>query len=224
MTSVGQTFAITDATPVGYRQIVDITKCNDCHQQLALHGNNRVGNTDLCAGCHNPNATDINRRVAGSNCEAVTGTLDDQPIDLKYMIHAIHAGERANYSVCGFGNTGFNFAGVVYPGKLVNCEGCHVADTYYPPNSSTAIATTIDAGDRTTPLGDIAITPATAACAACHTDPTAKQHMEFNGGSFSAVKDAAGGTAAVETCAACHGPGTPVDVKVVHGVGNFNYN
>ena len=154
----------------------------------------------------------------------MTGTLDDQTIDFKFMVHAIHAGARAGYKVCGYNNTGYDFSHVVYPGKLVNCEGCHLADTYYPPDSSTAIATTINAGDRTTPLGDIAITPATAACSACHTDATAKQHMEFNGGSFSAVKDAASRTSAVETCAGCHGPGRPVDVKVVHGVGTFDNN
>jgi OmcA/MtrC family decaheme c-type cytochrome len=224
VTSVGQVFAITDTTPVGYRQVVEIAKCNDCHQQLAFHGNNRVDNTDLCASCHNPNATDINRRVAGSDCEAVTGTLDDQSVDFKYMIHAIHAGARANYSACGFGNTGHDYAGVVYPGALVNCEGCHVADSYYPPSSSDALATTIDAGDRTTPLGDIAITPATAACSACHADATAKQHMEFNGGSFTAVKDADSRTTGVETCSNCHGPGRPNDVKVEHGVDSFDYN
>ena len=80
-------------TPVPYRTIVDIVKCNNCHQELTLHGNSRTGNAELCATCHNPNATDINRRVAGSNCEVVTGTLDDQSIDLKYMIHAIHAAQ-----------------------------------------------------------------------------------------------------------------------------------
>ena len=222
--SVGKTFTITDASPVPYRQVVDIAKCNDCHEVLTLHGNNRTGNTELCATCHNPNATDINRRVAGSNCETVTGTLDDQTIDLKFMVHAIHAGARAGYKVCGYNNIGYDFSYVVYPGKLVNCEGCHLPDTYYPPDSSTAIATTIDAGDRTTPLGDVAITPATAACSACHVDPTAKQHMQFNGGSFSAVKDAASRTTAVETCANCHGPGKSNDVKVEHGVGTFDYN
>ncbi len=64
--AAGLAFAITDATPVAYRKIVDIEKCNDCHLEVTLHGNSRTGNAELCATCHNPNATDINRRVAGS--------------------------------------------------------------------------------------------------------------------------------------------------------------
>ena len=225
--SVGKTFAITDTTPVGYRQIVDITKCDDCHEQLALHGNNRVDNTELCATCHNPNATDIAKRVAGSKCETVTGTLNDQTIDFKYMVHAIHAGARAGYKVCGYGNNGYDFSEVEYPGKLTNCEGCHLPGTYYPPDSATAIATTIDAGpDRSTPAGDIAISAGSAACSACHQDAEAKQHMQLNGGSFNAVKDADSKTPAapVETCGTCHGAGKPVDVKVEHGVGAFQFN
>jgi OmcA/MtrC family decaheme c-type cytochrome len=153
--------------------------------------------------------------VAGSNCQAVTGTLDDQTIDFKFMVHAIHAG--AGYKVCGYNNTGYDFSHVRYPGRINNCEGCHLPDTYYPPDSATAIATTIDAGDRTTPLGDVAITPAAAACSACHTDAAARQHMQFNG-SFSAVKDAESRTAVIETCASCHGPGKSTDVKSVHGI------
>jgi OmcA/MtrC family decaheme c-type cytochrome len=227
VTSVGMAFAITDPAPVPYRSIVDIAKCNDCHEQLTLHGSSRTGNTELCATCHNPNATDISRRVAGTSCESVTGTLDDQTIDLKVMIHAIHAGAVAGYKVCGFGNTGYDFSEVRYPGKLENCEGCHLPDTYYPPDSTMALATTIDAGpDRSTPAGDVAITAGTAACSACHVDPTAKQHMQLNGGAFNAVKAADSTTpgAPIETCGTCHGPGGPVDVKVEHGVGEFRYN
>jgi len=233
VTSSGKAFAITDAAPVPYRAVVDINKCNDCHKQLSLHGENRAGNAELCAVCHNPNATDIARRVAGSNCQTVTGTLDDQTIDFKVMVHAIHAGAIAGYKVCGFGNTGYDFSYVRYPGRLNNCEGCHLPGTYYPPDSTVALATTFDAApssspDRATPLGDIATTPATAVCSTCHTSQDARNHMLSSaaGGSVTALKDAASRTPSTppETCAACHGPGKDADVKKVHGVAEFNYN
>ena len=231
--STGKAFAITDATPVAYREIVDIDKCNDCHKQLSLHGENRSGNAELCATCHNPNATDINRRVAGSSCQTVTGTLDDQSIDFKVMVHAIHAGEDAGYKVCGYGNAGYDFSDVKYPGQLNNCEGCHLPGTYYPPDSTTAIATTFDAApatnpDRSTPLGDIGTTPATAVCSTCHSTQAARNHMlsTSTGGSADAIKDAASRTPAapVEGCRSCHGPGGSADVKAVHGIDQFKFN
>lgn len=225
--SAGKTFAITDAAPVDYRKVVDIAKCNDCHQQLTLHGSGRTDNAELCAACHNPDATDIVRRVAGSDCETGTGTLDDQSIDFKYMVHAIHAGAIGGYKVCGFGNTAHDYTEVKYPGRLNNCEGCHLPGTYYPPEPGAAIATTIDSEpDRSTPEGDIAISPATAVCSTCHTSEAARNHMVTSGGSFDAVK-AADSTipgAPVEACGSCHGAGRSADVKVMHGVGEFNYN
>jgi len=229
----GRTFAITDAKPVDYRKVVDIEKCNDCHKQLSLHGENRSGNAELCAVCHNPNATDINRRVAGSDCATVTGTLDDQSIDFKMMVHAIHAGRLAAYKVCGYGNSGHDYSEVRYPGRLENCEGCHLPGTYYPPDSATAIATTFDAApatnpDRSTPLGDVATTPATTVCSTCHSSVAARNHMLSSsaGGSATAVKGADSTTPStpVEGCGLCHGPGKEADVKAVHGVGEFNYN
>jgi OmcA/MtrC family decaheme c-type cytochrome len=51
--SAGKAFAITDAAPVAYREIVDIAKCNDCHEQLQLHGGNRNGDPQGCLVCHN---------------------------------------------------------------------------------------------------------------------------------------------------------------------------
>jgi len=60
--------------PTPRYQVVDINKCNSCHGQLALHGNNRNDNIDLCVTCHNGNATDI----AGRN-QATRGIcLDDE--------------------------------------------------------------------------------------------------------------------------------------------------
>jgi OmcA/MtrC family decaheme c-type cytochrome len=216
-------FAITDATSKARRSVVDIDKCNDCHKNLALHGDNRSGNTEVCSTCHNPNATDIQRRVAGSACEAELG-LDDAPIDLKRMVHQIHAGQTG---VCGYQNSAHSYFGVVYPGHLNNCEGCHKAGTYYPVDPSLVLATTVDAGaDRSTLTDDVAISPNTAVCSACHVSALAAEHMMQNGGDFAAGKNDTGAmiSSGIETCSLCHGPGRTSDVKVKHGVGEFEFN
>jgi OmcA/MtrC family decaheme c-type cytochrome len=217
------TFAITDATPEARRSIVDIDKCNDCHKNLSLHGENRSGNTEVCSTCHNPNATDIGRRVAGSECEAELG-LDDSSIDLKRMVHQIHAG---TVGLCGFGNSAHPYFDVVYPGHLNNCEGCHLADTYYPVDPAVILASTIDAGpDRSSLLDDVAISPNSAVCSGCHTSDVAKQHMMQNGGDFEAGKSDTGAlvSAGSETCTLCHGPGRSADVGELHGVAEFDFN
>ena len=219
------TFAVTDSEAEERRKIVDIDQCNDCHLNLALHGDNRSGNTEVCSTCHNPHATDINRRVVGSDCEAVLG-LDDAPIDMKRMIHGIHAG---NIGVCGYNDSAHPYFDVVYPGHLNNCEGCHVKgqDTYYPVDATVVPATTVDAGaDRSTLTDDVAISPNTSICSACHTSDLASTHMMQNGGDFAAGKDDTGAliSSAVETCELCHGPGRTSDVKEKHGVGDFEFN
>ena len=237
VTSVGIPFAITDAAPVDRRKVVDINKCNDCHKTLSLHGSNRTGNTELCSTCHNPNATDINRRVAGSACVLAAGA-DDQTLDFKRMIHAIHAsGEDGSgrlgdpFTVCGF--SGALTFDVGYPGRLMNCEGCHLketstrAATYYPVDPARVLATTMDAGaDRSTLTDDVAISPNTAVCSACHTSALAGEHMMQNGGDFTAGKSDTGTliSSGVETCSLCHGPGRIGDVKTMHGVGTFQFN
>jgi OmcA/MtrC family decaheme c-type cytochrome len=232
VTGAGIPFAITDAAPVDRRSVVDINKCNDCHNVLSLHGNNRTGNTELCSTCHNPNATDIQRRVAGSACVNTLGA-DDQTIDMKRMIHGIHAsgidgsgriGEP--FPICGFGNNPFTFE-VGYPGRLNNCEGCHLTNTYYPVDPARVLATTMDvSADRSTLVDDLAISPNTAVCSSCHTGTLAAEHMRQNGGDFAAGKTDTGAlvSSGVETCALCHGPGRIGDVKMVHGVGAFNFN
>jgi len=205
--SQGVNFPITDAAAVARRPIVDIDKCDDCHQKLSFHGDNRNDNTELCATCHNPEL-------------AVGATVDaGRPFDFKLMIHAIHA---ATYN---FG--GLSFADVVYPGKINNCEGCHKPDTYYPVDPSKVFATSITRGaSAATPSDDVAYTPNVAVCSGCHTGAQAKLHMEQNGGSFNATKNADGTSneAQSETCGTCHGAGRAVDVKVEHKVGEFQYN
>jgi OmcA/MtrC family decaheme c-type cytochrome len=109
----------------------------------------------------------------------------------------------------------------------MNCEGCHLADTYYPVDPARVLATTMDAGaDRSTLVDDVAISPNAAVCSSCHTSSLAAEHMEQNGGDFAAGKTDTGAlvSSGSETCQLCHGPGRSADVKTLHGVGTFQFN
>ena len=206
-------FPITDAAAVPRRDVVDIAKCNNCHDQLSLHGSNRTDEPQLCAICHNANNTDVGRRggVAG-----VDG-LFEQTIDFKVMVHAIHgADKRENpYVVYGFGGSVNDFSGVEYPGILNNCNTCHVDDSYEAPLASGVLATTTGSNVVADPNDDVNTTPNAAVCSSCHDGALAQTHMEQNGASFVMVGDP--GTYN-ETCAVCHGPGRLADIAEVHEV------
>jgi OmcA/MtrC family decaheme c-type cytochrome len=222
---------ITDAAVVARRSVVNIAKCDDCHNQLSLHGNNRTDKPEVCVTCHNPNMTDVSRRGGGA-CLANFGP-DDQTIDFKRMIHAIHGSghdgsgrEGVPFEVCGFGSSAIVFE-VGYPGRLKNCEGCHLADKYYPVDPASVLGTTVDVGaDLASPTDDVVISPNTAVCSACHVSELAAQHMIQNGGDFGATKaaDSTLISSGVETCQLCHGPGRIGDVKTMHEVGSFLFN
>ena len=216
---------VTDATPVPRRNAVAIEKCGDCHNQLAMHGNNRTDNIEVCVVCHTANATDINRRAG--DCATELG-LDDASVDMKYMIHALHAGGATGvpYEACGFGNRPITFD-FAYPGRLNNCEGCHEPGGYYPVDPAEVLGTTVSVGaDEASPTDDVVISPNSAVCSSCHVSDLAREHMIQNGGDFNATKaaDSTLISSGVETCALCHGPGRSSDVAEVHGVGDFDFN
>ncbi len=180
--------------------------------------------------CHNPNATDARQRVPvampndpPTDCVNVLGA-DDVSIDMKYMIHAIHAGGAVGqpYEVCGFRNS-VHVYDFVYPGKLNNCEGCHLPNEYYPVEANVIHGTTTSVGANPDPTDDVVTSPNSAVCSACHVSDLAKQHMIQNGGDFAATKaaDSALISSGVETCALCHGRGGSADVVEVHGVEQF---
>jgi len=216
------------------RTVVDIAKCNKCHDQLSLHGNNRTDEPQVCVMCHNPNATDTARRPVG----APAGTLDnkkEEAIDFKRMIHGIHGAEmRTNgIVVYGFGGSANDFSGVRFPGILNDCATCHTTPTstnpsyqlsgiWETPTENGILGTTIDHGaDLTIADDDLNITPTAAVCSSCHDGALTAEHMRLNGAVFAATQlDITDHTAlgGYETCAICHGPGAVADVKVVHGV------
>jgi OmcA/MtrC family decaheme c-type cytochrome len=229
VTNVVEYIGIDGAAAVDRRKVVDIDKCDNCHKELSLHGNNRTDEPQVCVTCHNPNATDVNRR--NPPCTDTLGT-DDATIDMKVMIHAIHAyGETdVAYQACGYGNSPHEFD-FHYPGHVNNCEGCHDNEngkvTYYPVDPSKVLGTTVDSGaDPSTPIDDVVVSPNTAVCSACHVSDLARTHMTQNGGDFNATKaaDSTLISSGVETCELCHGAGRSADVEAVHHVRDFPLN
>ena len=218
VTNVFKTAVVTGATPSPRRTVVNIARCNACHESLSLHGSNRTDEPQVCVICHNPAATDINRpkgRDDGRVGELCAGAgLDDRrPLraDHRLQAHGAHdpcvraaTGPMRRSWVYGFGNNPIDFAEVTYPagGKISQCESCHEPDTYYPVDPTRVQATTTDTGASiTSQTDDLGITPNTAVCSGCHTDSTSALHMTQNGGNFDAPKPANGiVTSPLETC------------------------
>ena len=200
-------FAITDDAPVARRDVVDIeTRCDNCHGVLSMHGANRTDEDQVCAVCHNPNATDINRRPE-DHLDPETPTADglkEQSIDFKLMIHAIHgaAKREAPYVVYGFGNREHVFSAeeVTFPGILNDCEACHVGESYLLPVRDGVLASTVDSDPTAAtradadpdalldPADDLNVSPTAAVCSACHDSPLAAAHMMQNGAAFDALQ------------------------------------
>jgi OmcA/MtrC family decaheme c-type cytochrome len=185
-----QYFSVDGSTVVPRRAIVSLQRCNDCHRQLSVHGENR-NSTEACSFCHNARMTDVARRPANQ--------APAEAIDFSMMIHRIHAGKAQNrdYTLYGFGNTPHNYNNVGFPGELSNCENCHLAGTANLPIRAIL--------DKTDPRGLITNPkPITAACGGCHTSVDAAAHSLANTSALG------------ESCGACHGEGREYSITRVH--------
>jgi OmcA/MtrC family decaheme c-type cytochrome len=171
--------------------------------------------------------------------------------NFKDMIHGIHAGRER---VAPFQDardrtpsaiTLLDFRRMDFPGRLNNCETCHVTATsdqktydYVPAGALASTYESIDAayaagiagGTATTAqaktslnvvnLTDNVVTPFAASCVSCHDRQAAKAHIAINGGQLNVARATAlpAGRALedVESCAVCHGPGRDFDTSKVH--------
>ena len=98
-------------------EIAATENCNSCHDPLAIHGGGRI-EIEYCVTCHNAGSTDANS----------TNT-----VDMKVMIHKIHAGRNlpsvqdgGEYAIWGFRNSKHDYSHVAYPQDIRNCVNCHV--------------------------------------------------------------------------------------------------
>ncbi|KAA1188462.1 OmcA/MtrC family decaheme c-type cytochrome [Pseudohalioglobus sediminis] len=222
LTNVHAFFSIdeADGNPVARRQSVELASCNSCHSSLVFHGSNRTDDIDGCVTCHNPRNTD--KRVREIAMDPPTDGKDEESIDFKTMVHAIHAaGMRENalevVGFRGFSTHRYTEEQVHYPGDLTNCTACHTDSGYTLPLADGVLGTTIDTGDdRADPGDDTVVTPVSAVCSSCHDDQVALSHMSSNGGNFATTQAAIDAGEVVEECSVCHGEGRSADVSAVH--------
>lgn len=185
-------FAVTDASATPRRVIVDDAKCENCHSNLSLHGDNRK-NAQYCTTCHRPDLTDEAVRLEG----------EDESVHFKYMVHRIHRGagaaeEARDYIVYGYRNSLHDYSEVEYPGDLRDCDACHVNDSQQLPLPADLLPTMTPA-DWWSPTA-----PAAAACLSCHVSDEAAAHADSNTAIFG------------ESCSVCHGEGKDAAVDKVH--------
>jgi OmcA/MtrC family decaheme c-type cytochrome len=140
------------------RTVVDSKKCAGCHEWIEAHGGNRVAEAQDCVACHVPGLATSGRGIADSVLNvfnfniAQTKILTDWKFDktavnaalkfpvtsnnFKDMIHGIHAGrdrvtpfQDARDSTSRGSIDLLDFRRMDFPGKLNNCETCHVTYT-----------------------------------------------------------------------------------------------
>jgi OmcA/MtrC family decaheme c-type cytochrome len=174
-------------------RLVSKEKCENCHNQLQIHGTNRAGDPQACTVCHNSSG----------------GYADDAEIagaiGMGAFVHNIHIG-----AVPGIGE-------ITYPQSIARCEACHIDGTYYTARPG-AVGISTGSGADLFNLTDDTWDSATAGtCGTCHSSVDAKAHMTNEGGQFGVV----GGktqapSSATEACSVCHGPGRIADTVKAH--------
>ncbi len=149
-------FPVDNSPVVARRQVVALSKCSNCHQNLGFIHGGRRGNTQECVICHNPTLSD--------------GT-SKQSVSFATQIHSIHRGENLTNPYI-LGTT--NYQEVLFPGDLRDCTTCHVNNSYQVDNVG-AVASVASPGGftPTTP-------PISAACQGCHDDKATASHALAN--------------------------------------------
>jgi OmcA/MtrC family decaheme c-type cytochrome len=163
-----KTFDIaTNAFVSYYTPIVQATKCNTCHDQLAttFHSGMRGGNVVVCRMCHAPTS-------GGSHLELQSRSIDS-------YVHAVHSFQPFDIGDVDFTDPEEVLAvehhlEATFPNfTILNCEACHVAGTNEVPAQDKSLPGILSGADyvegrKIENVPSYVTGPATRACGACH--------------------------------------------------------
>jgi OmcA/MtrC family decaheme c-type cytochrome len=224
------------------REVVELAKCNDCHQRLTAHGSRHQ--VSFCITCHTADKTDqLRRQKPGPASLTPRGMVDlgatydgieERSMHFKNMVHRIHTGSRRGSAELSaiepftmyFSNP-YWFDGGAFPNDLKNCKLCHQPGTYaieaVPANAAPTVANESGA------LLHTLLSPGVQA-AAHPLDPETGEPLcrSTPPGTAACLGCHATNTAMVhaanhvvngkETCVSCHGAKGAQSVAKVHGV------
>jgi OmcA/MtrC family decaheme c-type cytochrome len=107
-------------------------------------------------------------------------------------------------------------AEVAYPQVGLNCNSCHVNNSYKVDRGTLGAVVSKPAG-VTDPLQWLVISPKAASCTACHDSPKAIGHVTSFGRASFGDRTQAASLQTQEICADCHSSGLFKGVDLVHG-------
>jgi OmcA/MtrC family decaheme c-type cytochrome len=202
-------FSVDGSPVVQRRTVVALSQCNQCHEKLSLHGENR-NQIEMCVLCHNPSENDSTQRV--NAMDPADRNAPPQGVNFALLIHRIHSGEDQAlffgrpFEIIAFGGNKVNFNDVVFPamdatgatGDLKKCYMCHANNSQ--ENLPVGLNDVVDGQGIISPSS-----PATtSACMGCHNDKTTASHTTANTTQYG------------ESCDACHAADAAFAPNKVH--------
>ena len=191
----------------GFKRMIHGIHGNSKRQFPFTHGNTVIGAF----------GKDGKLLATGAN----SGTAANAPLGtpfLPYATTAVPAGTP-------FGSGVENYAAeVAYPAVGLNCNGCHVNDSWKRDRGVVGSVVSKPLVGATTPLAADpnwrnwrVLSPMAATCTACHDSARSIDHvMSAGGSSFGGITQGLLFAAPRETCEDCHAPGSRLGVDVVH--------
>jgi OmcA/MtrC family decaheme c-type cytochrome len=164
-------FAVADGSHAPRRLTVDSNKCLNCHMgSMYRHGGGRNDNVELCITCHNPAATDQNRREDWAiNAANSYDGKDAEAFSFAYNMHAIHSAGVSNAFYVIYRTNGIYGYGSpeTSPRDWPQKDGKPAAYGSYPVANANAAA-----GNRTHYLKKVNYPRPLMDCTACHYEGT----------------------------------------------------